>query len=212
MKELFKFSVKKEDGVVEFSFIEPTKAITKEGDLVYKREYAIALRNGLLTNAEALKLSNERGGVFTEDEKTQYIDALTLYVNKEKELEDKKKAGEDTTLLAQEVSSIREKVLVFQSKNDAIYSNTVESMARDASILHYALALTYNNGKPHFKGNDYNARLQALDENDVFTSEILKKAVWYANALYFGIKDLNEAKYPEDVPAATSTAPDTAKA
>lgn len=212
MKELYKFKVNNGEKDFDFVFMEPSKAASREGDLVYAKVYADCVRQGLLTNAEAAKLTNERGGVFTEQEKDEYIKILGDFLNKEKSLQEEKLKTDNAVLvgdLEKEVASLREKVLYYQGKQDAVFQLTAETKARDATLLHYAMALTFFEGKNFFEGKDYPTRFKALDErSDDFKERVLARAIWYSTALSYGIKNLDEAKHPEDIQEKASTTPD----
>lgn len=210
MKELYKFKVKGMEQETEFAFMEPSKSVSREGDLVYAKTYADCVRRGLLTNAEAAKIANERGGIFTEQEKEDYIKSLQDFLIKEKVLSDAKTNNEPWTVEQEsEVAIIKDKVLYYQNKQDGIFSLTAETKSRDATLLHYALSLTFTGGKAFFEGKDFDARCKLVDDKmDDFRDAVLNRAIWYATALFYGIKNLDEAKYPEDAPVATSTSPD----
>lgn len=197
MKTLYKFSVKNGDSVTEFDFVEISKAVSREGEMIYAREYAECIRNKLLSNAEALKIVNERGGVFTDEEKDEFVKNLAIYLEKEKALE---MCDEDAReKLKNEFESAKQKVLFYQSKQDEIYTYTAESKSRDAVILHYALALTYTGGKLFFEGKDYNARSKVLETSDEFKQNVLKRSTWFATAAFYSIPaDSKDIQFPED--------------
>jgi hypothetical protein len=205
MKEIYKFKVKDGDKTLEFTFMEASKALSRDGELVYAKTFAQCVREGLLTNAEALKLSNERGGVLSEVEKEDYIKNLGEFIKKEKELAELKEKGEDVKLLEADVSLLKQVVLAYQSRNDSIFELTAETKARDAALLHYALSLVFLDGKPFFEGKDYNSRLKGMEtQTSELRNEVLKRGLWYATAIFFGVKNLEEAKYPEDVSVSAS--------
>ncbi len=208
MKELFKFKVKSGDTMAEFGIVEASKAVSREGEMVYAKTYASCVRNDLLTNAEAAKLSKERGGVLTKDEEDDYAKTFMEYAVKQKDL-DSKPAGEEVGVLTDEVKALKDKILAYQNKNDTIFEFTAESKARDAVLLHYALALVVkSDGKPYFEGRDNAARnLSYENSKDPIKDEVLKRAVWYSTALTYGITDLNLALYPGDAQDTVPTNP-----
>lgn len=212
MKELNRFAVKDsttpEARDIEFGFMEPSRQVSKDADMIYAKVYADCVRKGLLTNAEASKHANERGGVFTEEEKAEYIQTLIEFANKDKELKTlKEKAAteeikqEHVDSVEKELDVIKDRVIYFQNRQNAVFDFTAESKARDAVLLHYVLALVYKDNKPFFEGKDFDTRLKkyedmASDLNDI----VMKKAAWYATALFYGVKDYNEPVNTEDAP------------
>lgn len=200
MKELHKFKVKSGDTELEFSLVEASRSISREGEMLYAKVHADCVRMGLMTNAEALKLSNERGGVFSENEKDDYIKCLQEYVNKEKQIDELKLKNEDVTLLEKDIKNLKESIVAYQGKVDNIYELTAESKAKDTVLLHYALALTHKDGKQYFEGKDYDAKLKNFDaKHDDLKDAVLKRSVWYTTAIFSNIKDLDQVKYPEDL-------------
>lgn len=208
MKEFCKFTVLDNDKTVELTFLEANKLVSRDGEIIYARTYAQCVRSGLLTNAEASKLASERGGVFTETEKDDYVKSLTDYVTKDAQVKIDKEAAKDTTALEKEVEELKNKILFYQKKQDNIFEYTAESKARDAVIMHYALSLTMKDGKAFFEGKDYDTRVKNLDERtDTLKDSVFGRAIWYSTAMFYGVKNINEAKYPEDVPAVSSSSP-----
>jgi len=212
MKVVHTFKIKNGDKELEFSFIEASKGVIREGEMVYAKKYAECLRAGLLSNAEALKLSNQNGGVFTDEEKDDYVKSLGEFLSKDKEMQDLKAKNEDTKLVEEQIKVIKDKILFYQNKNDSIFEFCSESKSRDAVLLHYAFSLTMLDGKPYFPGKNHAERTKSYDENsDAIKDEILKRSIWYATALFYNIQDI-DAKYPEDTLEIASTAPETQKA
>lgn len=202
MKTTYKFKVKNGDKIEEFDFMEVTKAVSREGEMVYAKEYAECVRNKLLTNAEALKIANDRGGVFSEDEKDGYVKALASYLNKEKLVSDIKaedKETEASVALVKSFNEAKQEVLAYQSKQEEIYTFTAESKSRDAVIIHYALAMTYKDGKPYFEGRDYANRMKNMEGFSEQQHEVLKRSIWYATAFFYSIPaDSKDVVFPQD--------------
>lgn len=204
MKQIHTFKVKSGDKMVEFGIVEASKAVSREGEMVYAKTYANCVREGLLTNAEASKLATERNGILTEMEKEDYLKALNEYLSKDKEATELKAKNEDASLAELACKAAKDRVLFYQNKNDTVFEFTAESKARDAVLLHYALALTIKDGKPYFEGKDYVARTKSYDDKvDEIKDEVMKRAIWVSTALFFGITDLNSVKYPGDTDTIT---------
>lgn len=198
MKELFAFNVKNGENDVSFSFKEPTKMISREAELLYAKTYADCVRQGLLTNAEALKINNQNGGIFTDSEKDEYIKSLTEYLSLEKDISAAKESGQDCSEKESEHKIIKDRILSYQSKYDSIFEFTAESKARDTILLFYALSLTYSGDKLFFEGKDFSTRMKNIEEKtDDFRDSVLKRAIWYATAMFYGVKSANDVKYPE---------------
>lgn len=197
MKELIKFVVKKDDADVEFSFNAPSRAALKEGELVYGRYFAECVRAKLLTNAEAILYDEQRGGIFSEQGKAETKSLQERYLAKDEEL--KKSDNEETRAkVTKELEALYNEYLSIKNRQDAVFSSTAESKARQHLIFHYALAMTYKDNQLFFAGKDYEARMEAFEsQNTPFLEAVYARAVWYAAAYVSGVQNLSEVPFTD---------------
>lgn len=198
MKELVKFKVIDGEKELEFSFMEPSKAVLKEGESVNSVTFANCIREGYLTTQEAIKIYSERGGIFTEAEEEDFKKNLTDYLAADKKYKDSVEAGTPDEIAKIEFESLKTKVLHYYNRQDSVFEFTAERKARDITLIHYALALTFLDGKPFFDGKDYKSRQKNFDENTTPLKEaVLRRGVWYATAWTSGVK-FDEVPFPEE--------------
>lgn len=227
MKTIHSFTVKNGEKDEKFDIISPSRAVAKEAEMVYAKTYGQCVRNGLLTNAEAVKISTERGGTLTEEEKAEYAQLLNEFFSKEQAIhasKDKKEdvASTDSTVetgtevatpedskkrkkrkeTTQEIElrGLRERIIGFQARQDAVLANTAESKARDEAIFFNTLYLTYKDGKQFFEGKNFEEKTAKLDagvQTDEFLQKVFRKSVWYQAALQFGVQSLSDLEYIE---------------
>lgn len=219
MKALHTFTVKKkvkegENEVtkeVAISIIAPNRSQSKEAEILYAKTYANCMRQGLMTNAEAIKINEERGGVLTEDEKRDNFETLKTYLTKEREAVELVTAKEGETVeekaareaklaeCSKQAQELKSKIIAYQAKQDAIFEMTAETKAREEVILFNTLMLTQSENKPFFSGARFEDKIKEFDATeDEFIRRVYRKAVWYITALYYGVDDLNALQYQDD--------------
>lgn len=193
MKELIKFTVKDGETDLEFSFVEPSKAVLREGEVVNSVTLANCLRDGYMSAQEAAKIHTERGGIFTKDENEDYQKSMEEYILSEKQLKDAEIKDE---VLVEKVSLLKNRVLSYYNRQDNIFEHTAERKARDVTMWHYALSLVYKDGKPYFEGSNYKERQKKFDDTaSEIKEEVYKRGIWYATAYISGLK-LEDTPYP----------------
>lgn len=199
MKELIKFKMREGETDIEFSFMEPNKAVITEAEEVNSIAFADLSRKGYLTTHEVVKLYSERGGIFTKDEEEDFKNVLAEYLAEDKKLKDLPVDGTLNVELTDKVAVLKEKVLYYYNKQDSIFEKTAERKAREITLWHYALALVFKDGKPFFEGRDYKNRKKLFEDNfSTLKEEVLKRGIWYATAYVSGVK-MEEVPYPESV-------------
>jgi hypothetical protein len=195
MKELIKFKVKDGDKDVEFSFMEPNKAIFREAHDVNSIVYARCMRKGYLTAQEVAKIYTERGGVLTKEEQEDYLKCVADYKELEKQLELPENKGNETLIVR--MADAKNRFIQYYSRQEDVFVRTAERQAREETLWFYGLALVFKDGKPFFDGSDYESRQKKFDENTTpLKEEVLKRGIWYATAYVNGMK-LEDSPYPE---------------
>ena len=216
MKPLHTFTVKNtvKDGdketvkEISVTIVAPNRAQSKESEIIYAKTYATCMRQGLMTNAEAAKINEERGGVLTDEERKDNFETLKTYLTKERESaalsvakegepeEEKTKRELDLAALIGPLKELKAKIIAYQTKQDAIFEMTAETKAREEVIFFNTLMLVQVDGKPFFAGAKYSDKVYIFDSTeDEFVRKVYRKAVWYITALYYGVDDLNALQY-----------------
>lgn len=196
MKELIKFKVKDGETEIELSFLEPSKAVLKEAEIVNAVTYAECLRSGYMTAQETAKIHTERGGIFTKDEDEDFKKVLAEYLTEDKNLKDSEVKEQS---LIDKVAALKDRVLFYYNRQDSIFELTAERKAREVTLWHYALSSVYKDGKPFFDGRDFKNRQKIFDESpSTLKEEVLKRGIWYATAYVSGVK-VEDVPYPEQV-------------
>lgn len=199
MKELIKFKVIDGEKELELSFMEPNKAVLKEGESVNSVTFANCIREGYLTTQEVIKIYAERDGIFTEAENEEFKKNLTDYLAADKKVKDGQLAGIVDEESVRDFEIYKARVLHYYNRQDSVFEFTAERKARDVTLVHYALALVYLGDKPYFEGKDFKTRQKNFDDNTTpIKEEVLKRGVWYATAYVSGVK-FDEVPFPEDV-------------
>ncbi len=228
MKIIHSFTVAKDKQDIKFDIVAPSRSVAKESEMVYAKTYGNCIRNGLLSNAEISKISSERGGILTDQEKEEYSKLVADFFLKEQAINAKKEKNEEVPVSTDEatgesipeeiekgkkkrkhkdtteeleVKALRERILGFQARQDAVFSQTADTKAREESIFFCTLFLTYKDGKMFFEGKNFEEKANKFDaesQSDKFLQNVFRKATWYVSAAQYGISDLSSFPAPED--------------
>ena len=197
-----KRKVKKKEPV-EVQIKRPNRRELEEAELEYSVEMSKCIKKGILTKAMLAKKYSDTGGLFSEDDASDYAvmykDALDLqndYVRLEtvKKRTDKQEARFDK--VKGEMAVNRKKIVDFESNFQSLFDHTADIKAQNRVLLWYVLHLTYvydedsDRFKPYFEGKDFEEKVNhyyELEETeDQFYSDLIKKAstvmaFWFFN-------------------------------
>lgn len=188
----------------------PTRELIDDGKMFYAVETSKAHQNGVISEVLLRKRLMNDGGVFSESEKAEFG---TLYLNffelsQEYNLLDSKNFDtltepekEKKKLVKNQIGDLAQKISIFESNNSQLFENTVETLARNASMRWWILQLLYiqkvdekgipkDEYLPLFGVGDYKKKLDVYDKfeesNDEFYFKTIKKGArlishWYMN-------------------------------
>lgn len=236
MKLLYKFSIPKtvkvektevqEDGsklikTVEeeipqkFAIAKPNRVLLDEGEYFYNQKYNEYIKGGILPEILLRKLYGNENGIFTEQEKTEYIDLyieLGNTLSKIREIESKEKIeAEDKAKIEELLNHKREihnQISGYENAKQSIFENSAEALARNKVVFWWLLMLILEekeDGKlvPLFSGETHDLRAASYDvvteeidedtDNGKFYSKLIERASFLVSLFY-----MNGTAKPEE--------------
>ena len=194
----------KEKVPVKFAILKPGRGLKEEAEIFHAglmNEYVI--NKGLMTRQQLIKRYANDGGSMSEPEKQRYAALLTVILKEEENLEriqlnlDNLSEEERTSKIQAStyvlISSRNELGDIISAQNN-LYEHTAETKAEEKTIFWWCLKLAYTelNGTyvPFFGPGTIAERIAKYDEmeesEDLFSSEIIKKFIWYIGMWYSG--------------------------
>lgn len=188
---------------VEVQIKRPNRRQLEEAELEYSVEMSKCIKRGILTKAMLGKKYSDTGGLFSEEDSSQYGDfykeALDLQ-NEYVRLDTlKKKTAAQKSRFEKVKSKIalnRKQIVDFESNFQSLFDHTADVKAQNKVLLWYCLNLTYiydeegDKFVPYFKGEDFEektAYYYELEESeDDFYNDLIKRAsttlaFWFFN-------------------------------
>lgn len=197
-----KRKVKKKEPV-EVQIKRPNRRELEEAELEYSVEMSNCIKKGILTKAMLGKKYSDTGGLFSEDDSSEYasmykeaLDMQNEYMRLDtakKKTEAQKKRFED---LKSEIALNRKKIVEFESNFQSLFDHTADVKAQNKVLLWYCLHLTYiyneekDKFEPYFKGDTFEEKTEYYyeleEQEDPFYSELIQKAsttlaFWFFN-------------------------------
>ena len=193
----------KEKEPVEVQIKRPNRRELEEAELEYSVEMSKCIKKGVLTKAMLGKKYSDTGGLFSEDDASDYArlykEALDLQ-NEYMRLDTVKKRTEKQEArfekVKEETAINRTKIIEFESNFQSLFDHTADVKAQNRVLLWYCLHLTYvyNEEKDkfvqYFQGDDFEEKIASYYEleeaEDAFYSDLIKKvstvlAFWFFN-------------------------------
>lgn len=193
----------KKNEPVEVQIKRPNRRQLEEAELEYSVEMSKCIKRGILTKAMLGKKYSDTGGLFSEDDSSQYGDLykealdlqneyLRLDTVKKKTAAQKKRFEKVKTLVALN----RKRIVEFESNFQSLFDHTADVKAQNKVLLWYCLNLTYvydeelDSFTPYFQGDDFEEKTSyyyELEEaDDDFYNQLIKKAsttlaFWFFN-------------------------------
>lgn len=180
---------------VVLRFERPSQKIVSRGDFIYRENFSKAIRAGFMTNAEALKLLQERE-IWTEKEEKELAGIRLQVAVLEGKLESAdKETGMD---IFEKLKSIRYRLNTLNSVRSNILDNTAEQAASEMRTQFYASECVVHdsNGKKVF--NDFDDFLGKLDEKivvDCYRQALISN---YEHMFGINVPESFESVLPED--------------
>ena len=188
---------------VEVQIKRPNRRELEEAELEYSIEMSKCIKKGILTKAMLGKKYSDTGGIFSEDDSSNYaelykkaLDLQNEYIRLETAKKRTKAQDSRFEKLKGEVASNRAEIIDFESNFQSLFDHTADVKAQNRVLLWYCLHLTYvydeerDKFVQYFKGDDFEEKIQSyydLEEaDDSFYFDLIKKvttviAFWYFN-------------------------------
>ena len=197
-----KRKVKKKEPV-EVQIKRPNRRELEEAELEYSVEMSKCIKKGILTKAMLGKKYSDTGGLFSEEDASDYAklykQALDLQ-NEYMRLDTVKKRTEKQEArfekVKEETAANRTKIIEFESNFQSLFDHTADVKAQNRVLLWYCLHLTYvydeerDKFVQYFEGDDFEEKIANyydLEESeDPFYTDLIKKvsttlAFWFFN-------------------------------
>lgn len=170
---------------VNLRFVKPNQKVLLDGNFVSKQAFSKALRSGILTHDEALRIMKENG-LWTDADEKKNSELRQQIRELEETLSNGKPSKEDGLAKVGKLKELRAELSSLNSKFTTITDNTAETIATDAKLQYWAANCTvyHDSGKRVFKNlDDFLERGEEEIAHNSFTEAML------ANYEYsFGIK------------------------
>lgn len=183
---------------VELRFIELNQVVLTRGDFIYREYFSKALRSGVITNAEALKILRDRE-IWTEADEKRLVDLQVELYNLESKLKEFEKRDVESMGVYDEIKRVRRQTSELSSVRSNVMDNTAESMASEMRTQFFAseCAVYNTSGKKVFSSlQDF---LDRLDEPLATASYRQALIMNYEKALGITLpSDPQDSRLPED--------------
>ena len=193
----------KEKQPVEVQIKRPNRRELEEAELEYSVEMSKCIKKGILTKAMLAKKYSDTGGLFSEEDSSEYArmykEALDLQ-NEYMRLDTVKTKTKEQDKKLEDIKSKmalnRKKIVDFESNFQSLFDHTADVKAQNKVLLWYCLHLTYiydqdsDKFVEYFKGDDFQEKTSyyyELEETqDDFYFQLIKKvstviAFWFFN-------------------------------
>lgn len=193
----------KKNEPVEVQIRRPSRRQLEEAELEYSVEMSKCIKKGILTKAMLGKKYSDTGGLFSEDDSSQYgdlyKDALDLQ-NEYLRLDTVKKRTATQNNRFEKVKGLvaanRKKIVDFESNFQSLFDHTADVKAQNKVLLWYCLNLTFiyddelDKFVPYFVGETFEDKTSYYydleEEESDFYNQLIKKAsttlaFWFFN-------------------------------
>ena len=188
----------------------PSRRELEEAELEYSIEMSKCVKKGILTRAMLYKKYSDTGGMYTDDEASDYSkiykDILTAqneYVRLDTVEKKTKEQKEKLEKIKSDLADSKRKLVEFESNMHTLFDHTADTKAQNKLLLWYSLMLTHIQGEdddkpyPYFKGGDFEEKkedyFEKEDAGDPFYFELVKKVTTILAFWFF-----NQASKPEE--------------
>jgi len=188
----------KDDKEVELKFSTLNQVVLTRGDFIYREYFSKAMRSGVMTNAEALKILRDRD-IWGDEQEKEVVDLQVKLFELENKLKECKDKDFTSISLYDEIKDTRRKLHQANSVRSNVLDNTAESMASEMRTQFFAseCAVYNTTGRKVFDSlKDFLARLDEQISTDCYKQALI---INYEKALGITLpKDLSETSLPED--------------
>lgn len=192
------FTSKTADGEEQkFLFRELSQVVLSSGDLVYREYFSKAIRSGVMTNAEALKILKDRG-IWGSEEEDKMARLQVELVQLEIMLSKLPKKDEESIGVFNKIKDTRTQIDVLRSVKTSVTENTAESMAGEMRTQFFAseCVVYYTSREKVFSSlDDFLARLDEEVATDSYKEALICN---YEKQLGISLPKGFDVKLPED--------------
>ena len=183
---------------LEIKFNNLNQVVLSRGDFIYREYFSKAIRSGVMTNAEALKILKDRE-IWGAPQEKEVVDLQIKLFDLENRLKECNKRDATSLTLYDEIKEVRRDLQQINNVRSNVLDNTAESMDAEMRTQFFASECSvYNNtGKRVFSDlKDFLARLDEQAATDCYRQALI---INYEKALGITLpKDLSETSLPED--------------
>jgi hypothetical protein len=191
-------SVNKDGKEVDIKFNSLSQVVLSRGDFIYREYFSKAMRAGVMTNAEALKILKDRE-IWGDEQEKEVINLQVKLGELERLLKEKDKKDSTSLSIYNEIKEIRKDLEAASDVRGNVLNNTAESMAAEMRTQFFASeCVVYNTtGEKVFDGlKDFLSRLDDKVTTDCYRQALIMN---YERALGIVLPtDLAPSVLPED--------------
>lgn len=170
------FTSKDESGTeVTLKLNKPSHKVSTDANFVYSQTFSKAIRNGIMTNAEAFDIV-KKNGIWSDDDEARAKELRDKIKDLETAFESAELSNEQGMDKVKEIKALRSDLANLNSKINSVTDNTAETMANDSKNQFIAAMCTVDSttGKKVFKDlDDFLLRSSEKIAIDSFTEAIL---------------------------------------
>lgn len=137
------FKIKLDDGELSLYFKHPTYEEVTLIDMEFRRIYSVAVREGIITQAEAIK-QFRNSGAWTKEDEAEISDIMLRISLSENVINDHEQKMDDRREAALKVANMRSELLQKMSTRTNLFDHTAESMAEQQKLHQFIILCTYN--------------------------------------------------------------------
>lgn len=193
----------KEKEPIEVQIKRPNRRELEDAELEYSVEMSKCIKKGILTKAMLAKKYSDTGGLFSEEDSSEYakmykqaLDLQNEYMRLDTVKSRNEKQEARFEKVKEEIAANRTKIVEFESNFQSLFDHTADVKAQNRVLLWYCLHLTYvydeslDKFVQYFKGDDFEDKISyyyELEEaEDPFYNDLIKKisttlAFWFFN-------------------------------
>lgn len=159
----------------KYLFRELSQVILSGGDLVYREYFSKAIRSGVMTQAEAIKILRDRE-IWGKEQEDKMLELQIELVNAEVALSDFDKKDEESLRNFNKIKELRSEIDTLRSVKTSVTENTAESMAAEMRTQFFAseCVVYYKSREKVFSSlKDFLARLDEQVATDSYKEALI---------------------------------------
>ena len=195
MSRTFK-AIDRHGAEMEFELIEATDTLIREGDMIYRKAYSEAIKEGILPR-EKMREIFDKNGIWTKDDDDEFRHLVADLTTLSLSLEDASKRSDNSECIkiSGEMGILRVKMLRLFSVQQASYMQSCEGYAELTKLESLmASCVVIKTTKQRYWKN-YKDYVIERDHNT--TSNVPEKAMEFNNSLLEKMRDDTINEYPE---------------